>query len=253
MTSEAVYISLGFVQGFFFPPFAVCFSLGDNEGYHLPCAFYQGTVLFSRLIKIMDGLRWLIMSETFLLSSSRKAFRHGMWIEVWSYNDSPSTIAFKTSDRKNGVLIPPNPDEWSASFRWVAWSVWPLGVDGFRTGRTTAIHWVHGSCSGVCEARCKCGWGKKKEISHGGRHDWGEKTWAYQTLQAMLSKKCMFWLIHHFWWQVAYGELLETCFLCPNSHSLKAGFENCISNRRGFFCYWKKFIKHKSMKYMCLA
>lgn len=64
------------------PPLAVCFCLRGNEGYRLPRAFYQGTVVFSRLIKIMDGLRWLIMSESFLLSSSRKAFWHGMWIEV---------------------------------------------------------------------------------------------------------------------------------------------------------------------------
>lgn len=26
----------------------------------------------------------------------------------------------------------------------------------------------------------------------------GKRTWAHQALQAMLSKKCMFWLIHHF-------------------------------------------------------
>ena len=26
----------------------------------------------------------------------------------------------------------------------------------------------------------------------------GKRTWVHQALQAMLSKKCMFWLIHHF-------------------------------------------------------
>lgn len=26
----------------------------------------------------------------------------------------------------------------------------------------------------------------------------GKRTWAHQALQAMLSKKCVFWLIHHF-------------------------------------------------------
>lgn len=57
-----------------FFPIAVCFCLGNNEGFCLPRAFYQGTALFSRLIKLMDGLRWLIMPETFLLSSRRKAF-----------------------------------------------------------------------------------------------------------------------------------------------------------------------------------
>lgn len=69
----------------------------------------------------------------------------------------------------------------------------------------------------------------------------GKRTWAHQALQAMLSKKCMFWLIHHFWWRVAYGELLEMCFLCPNSHFLKIGFENCFSDRRRCFCCWKMY------------
>lgn len=64
----------------FSPFFAVCFCLGNNEGFCLPCAFYQGTVLFSRLIKIMDCLRWLITSKKFLLSSRRKAFWHVTWI-----------------------------------------------------------------------------------------------------------------------------------------------------------------------------
>lgn len=149
--------------------------------------------------------------------------------------------------------MPQNPDEWSASFRWVARSFWPLGVDGFQTGRTTTIHWVHGSCTGVCESCCKCGWGKKKEISHGGRHDWGEKnlgspspsSYAVKEMHVLVNPSLL--MTGCIWWTA------EMCFLCPNSHSLKAGFENCISNRRGFFCYWKKCIKHKSMKYMCLA
>lgn len=78
----SLHLLSGFCARVFFPLFAVCFCLGDNEGYHLPHAFYQGTVLFSRLIKTTDGLRWVIMSATFLLSSSRKAFRHGIWIEL---------------------------------------------------------------------------------------------------------------------------------------------------------------------------
>lgn len=51
--------------------------------------------------------------------------------------------------------MPPNPAERSVSFIWVAHSVWLMEVDGFWTGRMTAIHWELGSHCRVGEARCQ--------------------------------------------------------------------------------------------------